>query len=130
LSVARARSGSFRSAALLRAPLLGALALLAGCNEPPGPGETWRRGFFGGEQLRLLPDSRYRWQSWSRLSADETIESGTWTRLGEVVSLVPSGSGRPPRILRITVAEGDRYLYEASADGTPPSRDEMLVRLD
>ncbi len=97
----------------------------------PQPGQTWRRGLLGGEQIRLVDDGRYQLQRWSCIGQDETFESGTWAKIGDVVSLVPTSGSRKPYLMRMIEKDGDMYLMESSA--TAPDRTserEMFERLD
>jgi len=76
-------------------------------------GETGRRGLLAGEQLRLLPGNRYRLEAWSRLGRGAALEQGTWTRLGDTVSLVPAAPGTPAYLMTQTVAGEHRSLSRA-----------------
>jgi hypothetical protein len=96
----------------------------------PVAGELWRRGFLGGEQLRLRPDRRYDLQRWRRFGADETLESGHWDRVGDIVSLVPSTPGARARIMRQAAQDGVRTLYDLGPDGRAPPPGERFERVD
>jgi hypothetical protein len=103
--------------------LLVAGILVLGRNEPGGvPGELWRRGLLTGEQVRLRVDGRYEIQRWGCFGPDHTIETGTWDRVGDIVSLVPSTPGARSRLMRQTAQDGERSLYDVAPDGTasPP----------
>ena len=97
----------------------------------PQPGQTWRRGFLSGEQIRLVDDGRYQLQRWSCIGQDETYESGTWAKIGDVVSLVPTSGSGQPYLMRMIAKDGDMYLTEPSptAAGRTSER-EMFERLD
>lgn len=97
----------------------------------PQPGQTWRRGFLGGEQIRLVDDGRYQLQRWSSVGQDETYESGTFAKIGDVVSLVPTSGSRQPYLMRMIAKDGDMYLMEPSATAAGrTSEREMFQRLD
>ena len=105
------------------AVLLLATAAMFAMSGPGLPeGEVWRRGLLGGDQLRLLPGNRYRIERWSCVFADETVESGTWTRLGDTVSLVPSTPGRSAYLMRETAEDGERLLRSVPPEGDPWER--------
>jgi hypothetical protein len=93
------------------------------------PGQLWRRGFLGGEQFRLLENGRYQRQSWSRFG-EETLESGTWSPLAEIVSLVPATPGDAPRVMRKVRLDETWFLYEPTPAGGQPARDAMYERVD
>lgn len=110
--------------------LLLALALLGGCGADRRDGQVYRRGWLTGEQIRLREDRSYVWERWRRFGAEETLESGTWVQLGEVLSLVPSGGARPARVMRLLARDGERLLYEPAPGGARPAPDAMFERLD
>lgn len=109
--------------------LLLAAALYFERRDPNGPGQVWRRGLLGGEQVRLLPGGRYELQRWRPFAADETLEGGTWTQLGQVVSLVP-GQGGPARVMRVLVRGEARYLSDAPPGAGTPAPAALFERLD
>ena len=127
-----ARSSGLAAAMAVLALIVLVLALVAviGARSDDGPGQIWRRGLFGGDQLRLLDDGRYQRQTWSSVSRDETFESGSWSPLAEVVSLVPGMPGEAPRLLRKTRIDGTWYLYEPTAAGDQPPSDQLYERVD
>lgn len=105
--------------------------LVLGRNEPGGaPGELWRRGFLAGEQVRLRIDGRYEIQRWGCFGPDETIETGTWDRVGDIVSLVPSSAEAPPRLMRQAAQDGVRTLYGIGPDGRTPPSERRFERVD
>lgn len=107
--------------ALLAMVLIGAL----GRSDPrPEPGQTWRRGFLSGEQYRLLSDGRYRHEQWCRVCSDELIATGTWAQMGDMVSLVPSRSDQPPRMMRKSLRGGERTLFDPAQAGTASERED------
>ena len=85
---------------------------------PRVDGQVWRQGWFAGSELRLLRDHRYELGAFSRLGRGETRERGHWTRLGDVVSLVPSTPGVPPRLLKQAVDGERRTLTGPGANET------------
>lgn len=103
-----------RGPGLWLAGLAAAIAvLLATTMLPRGggrDGELWRRGAFSGEQLRLRADGTYARERWCLVCRDELLESGSWARFGQTLSLVPSGTGASARTLRIDARDGRRYL--------------------
>lgn len=109
--------------------LLLAAALYFERRDPNGPGQVWRRGLLGGEQVRLLPGGRYELQRWRAFGTDETVEAGTWTQLGQVVSLVP-GQGGPARVMRVLVRGETRYLSDAQPGAGTPAGPALYERLD
>jgi hypothetical protein len=106
------------------------LALLGGCGADRHDGQVYRRGWLTGEQIRLRDDRSYVWERWRRFGAEETLESGTWVQLGEVISLVPAGGARQARVMRMLARDGERLLYEPTAGGARPATDAMFERLD
>ena len=80
--------------------------------DEPGDGDLWRRGWLAGEQVRLQANGRYEVQRWSWFGAEETLESGTWMQLGEVVSLVPATRHKPARLMRKAVRDQRWYLID------------------
>jgi hypothetical protein len=89
-------------------------------------GDLWRRGTLGGEQVLLQRDGHYEVQRWSWFGADETLESGTWMQLGEVVSLVPATGSKPARLMRKAVRDETWYLIDAAE----PGAESMYERVD
>jgi hypothetical protein len=120
--------GRVAAACALLALLLG-LTLYRGRYDPGGPGQVWRRGMLGGEQVRLLPGGRYQLERWRSLGSDETLEAGNWNQLGQVISLVP-GQGGPPRVMRVLVRGEARFLYEPAPGGAIPPQDTLYQRVD
>ena len=106
------------------------LIAVMGARSDDGPGQVWRRGWLDGEQIRLLEDGRYQMQVWSCVGSDETIESGSWSPLAEVVSLVPGTPGHPPRLMRKARIDDDWYLYEPTPTGDRPDPDTFYRLLD
>lgn len=96
---------------------LGLIALLLALWRPAGraDGELWRRGQVGGEQVLLRRDGRYELQRWRWFGRDETLETGTWVQLGDVVSLVPASGGKLTRLMRKQVRDDTRYLVDSAA---------------
>jgi len=128
------RQQTFSVVAWVLAVVLGAVALmivLGRYDAGSQPGQTWRRGFLGGEQIQLVDDGRYQLQRWSCVGQDETYESGTWAKIGDVVSLVPTSGSRQPYLMRMIAKDGDMYLMDPSATAAGrTSEDEMFERLD
>ena len=120
-----ARSSGLTTGMTILVVVVLVLALIAviGARSDDGPGQVWRRGLLGGEQLRLIEDGRYQMQVWSCVGSDETIESGSWSPLAEVVSLVPGTPGHAPRLMRKARIDGDWYLYEPTPSGDRPEPD-------
>jgi hypothetical protein len=116
--------------AMRRAAVLLAAAALAACGAAPRDGQVYRRGWLSGEQIHLRDDRSYVWERWRRFGAEETLESGTWVQLGEVLSLVPAGGTRPARVMRMLARDGERLLYEPAAGGARPAAEAMFERLD
>jgi len=102
-------------AASVLAALVVAFALSTRGGDGDG-GETWRRGLLAGEQLRLLPGNRYRIEYWTRLGAGDVVESGTWSRLGDTVSLVPAAPGKSAYLMLQSVSGDERLLVRAGEE--------------
>ena len=114
---------------LFAGALLASAWLLLGERGGARAGETWRRGVLSGEQMRM-DGGRYTLQRWSLLGAGETLETGSYVKLGDVLSLVPGTPGRAPRLLRMEV-QGDTWrLYEPDAAGRVPADGRVFERLD
>jgi hypothetical protein len=124
--MARGRFPLVRLIGVAAALALAALVLSWFGRDARGDGDVWRRGLVAGEQVRLQGNGRYQLQRWSWFGADETLESGTWMQLGEVVSLVPSTGGKPARLMRKAV-RGERWYL---IDPAEPDADAMYERVD
>ena len=100
---------------LLALALLGAGALVYDDrrDELARPGQSWSQGQWRGERLRLLDDGHYEIVAWCLWCRDRLLERGRWSKLGSVVSLVPSGG--TPRTLRATLRGGTRHLHDTRA---------------
>jgi hypothetical protein len=126
------RSSGLAAATTILVAIALVLALVAviGARSDDGPGQVWRRGWLGGEQIRLLEEGRYHRQTWSVVAGDETFESGAWSPLAEVVSLVPGAPGQTPRLMRKTRIDGDWYLFEPTPSGDRPEPEAFYELID
>jgi len=79
-------------------------------------GEVWQRGFLAGEQYRFMPGNRYRLERWGCFGVGDTLESGTWTRLGDTVSLVPAAPGKSAYLMLQSVSGDERLLVRAGEE--------------
>lgn len=110
--MARGNFPLVRIIAIVAAAAVVLLVLSRFGRDEPANGEVWRRGLVGGEQMNLQRDGRYEVTRWSWFAADQTLESGTWVQLGEVVSLVPATGDRKARLMRKEVRKGTWYLID------------------
>lgn len=105
------------------------VGVIAANSRPDLPGQVWRRGFLGGEQIRLQDNGRYQRESWSWFS-ETTLESGAWSPLADIVSLVPGTPGAAPQLMRKVRIDDAWFLYEATASGERPAQDQLYERVE
>lgn len=121
-------SATWATAAVLL--LAAGLLLWTARGRDDGDGVVWRRGFLAGEQVRLLTGGRYTVERWSCFPGEDVLESGAWSKLGQVVSFVPAAGGRAPYLMRQDVVDGDWRMYAPAPRGGEPPQDEVFLRLE
>jgi hypothetical protein len=126
---ARPRSGLLRAVLAVAVLSLASLAITARYDARSQPGQIWRRGLVAGEQLHLQDGGHYQLQAWHLFGVGATLESGQWVQLGEVLSLVPSDRGHPPRTLRFVLRDEKRHLHDPERDGSGAAPGALYTRL-